>query len=480
MPPVSPQGSRGGLIAAVIVFTIGFVASTIFAIYYGVALSKEEDVNKAASDRSRIYYLESASPRIDALKLEARSNPNLREHTVLAASMQETEDLAEKMVGKDAATAGAPTDAITQATAAVQAASTKLNGMVLPDDLVGAISKLAEYAANQTDQVANLQKAQTAGAADAAQAIADAQTKVADAQKDVDAANQAKQQALDAVQKANTDYETKAAADNVGMDKERQQFNNALKKQEDTVAQKDQQIALLGTQVDRLSRKLAGTRVPVEDAIMRRSDGRILSVASDDVAYIDLGSGDHIVPGMTFEVYDKNYGVPKTSDGMSPEDMPVGLGSVEVESVDHASSQVRVTLEPNQHITEGDLIANLVYDRNVKYNFYVYGKFDLGQTGHATDQDRDKILALIAHWGGRLQKNINVDTDFVVMGAEPTVEDFTEDQLEDPFFVRKKNDEVADLTAYNDILTKARDLHIPVMNQNRFLYFVGYYNNALR
>jgi hypothetical protein len=203
-------------------------------------------------------------------------------------------------------------------------------------------------------------------------------------------------------------------------------------------------------------------------------------VASDDVAYINLGSGDHIVPGMTFEVYDKRDGVPRLGDGMSPEDMPVGLGSVEVESVDHASSQVRVTLEPNQHITEGDLIANLVYDRNVKYNFYVYGKFDLGQTRHPTDQDRDKILALIAHWGGRLQKTINVDTDFVVMGAEPTVEDFTQDQLEDPFFVRKKNDEEADLKAYNDILSKARDLHIPVMNQNRFLYFVGYYDNALR
>jgi hypothetical protein len=227
--------------------------------------------------------------------------------------------------------------------------------------------------------------------------------------------------------------------------------------------------------------KLDGIRVPVEDPIVRRSDGQILQVASDDIVYITLGMGDHIVPGMTFEVYDRDEGIPKLGDGMSSDNMPVGKGSIEVERVDAASSQCRVIkLQPNQTIQNGDLIANLVYNRNIKFNFYVYGKFDLGQTGHPSDSDRDKILSLIDRWGGKIVKKIDVDTDFVVMGAEPKVEDFTDDQLQDPFYVRRKNDEEADQKAYDDTLDKAREYHIPVMNQNRFLYFIGYYDTAQR
>ena len=37
---VSPQGSRAGLITAVVIFVILFVASTIFAIYYQVQWTK--------------------------------------------------------------------------------------------------------------------------------------------------------------------------------------------------------------------------------------------------------------------------------------------------------------------------------------------------------------------------------------------------------------------------------------------------------
>jgi hypothetical protein len=128
----------------------------------------------------------------------------------------------------------------------------------------------------------------------------------------------------------------------------------------------------------------------------------------------------------------------------------------------------------------GDVIANLVYDRNTKYNFYIYGKFDIGQTGRPNDSDRQKIEALVTRWGGKVQPEINVDTDFVVMGAEPKVEAFTTDDLQDPFKVKLQQNELADQKAYNGILDRANQLHIPIVNQNRFLYFVGYYDSAQR
>ena len=477
MPPVSPQGSRGGLIAAVVVFTIGFVLATILAIYYGVEVSKDEDTIKTTNDRMRSYVQDTSSPHFQHLMQEISTDANLREHTVIAAAMQESQDLSDAIVGKDATTAAQPTAAIDKGTAAVAAASQKLNGITLPPDLVGAIGALADYAAGQQQQAEDARKNQTAAAADAAQQIAHAEQLTQSSRQDIANANDQKQKALDELQEANTKYEQGLAENAQTIDKERQQFLQELKKYEDRENALNAKLTAMSSDLEQLD----GIRIPVEDPIVRRADGQILEVASDDIVYITLGMGDHIVPGMTFEVYDRDEGIPKLGDGMSSDDMPVGKGSIEVERVDRDSSQCRVIkLQPNEHIENGDLIANLVYDRNVKFNFFIYGKFDLANTGHPTDGDREKILALIDRWGGKIQNKIDVNTDFVVMGSEPVVEDFTEDQLQDPFYVRRKNDEEADQKAYDDTLDKAREYHIPLMNQNRFLYFIGYYDTAQR
>ena len=148
MPPVSPQGSRGGLITAVVVFTIGFVLATILAIYYGVEVSKDEDTIKTIGDRMKTYVQDTSSPHFKVLMTD-KDSPNLREHTVVAAAMKESQDLSDAIVGKDAASAAHPTAAIDKATAALAAASQKLNGIALPPDLVGAIGALTDYAASQ-------------------------------------------------------------------------------------------------------------------------------------------------------------------------------------------------------------------------------------------------------------------------------------------------------------------------------------------
>ena len=62
MPPISPQGSRGGLITAVVIFVIGFVTATIFAIFYGVQNNKNELLLKNAEDRSKNFIHDTTSP----------------------------------------------------------------------------------------------------------------------------------------------------------------------------------------------------------------------------------------------------------------------------------------------------------------------------------------------------------------------------------------------------------------------------------
>ena len=72
-------------------------------------------------------------------------------------------------------------------------------------------------------------------------------------------------------------------------------------------------------------------------------------------------------------------------------------------------------------IVQGDPILNLIYDRNVKFNFYVYGDFDISRTEHPTPAGADVIRRLIVQWGGHLDKTLNIETDFVVMGTPPEI-----------------------------------------------------------
>jgi len=478
MPPVGPQGSRGGLIAAVVIFTIGFVTATIFAIYFGVALSKEQDLRKTDLTRSHKIYLDATSPRIVALETEAASNPNLREKTAMAAAIEETQQLSEAIAGHDSSATTQPTASVERAHEALAQAAAK-TGITLPSDLAGAVEALGTYAAGQAQQADDLRKAQTEGAADAAKKIAETSEVAKNAQADLGKQNEAQKQAMDQAEKMHTEYNAKLAEYGTNFDKVQRQYNDTLKELEATVSDKDKRIDTLKKQYETLENKLAGRRLSVTEPIVRRSEGTITSVATEDVVYINLGAGEHVLPGMTFEVYNRHDGIPRLGDGMSSENMPVGQGSIEVESVGQYSSQCRVIkTELGRHINPGDLIANLVYDRNTRFNFVVYGKFDLGQTDQPKDADRAKIEALIVKWGGKLQPKINVDTDFVVMGAEPKVDSFTADDLQDPFNVSLKQKQEAELQAYTDVLNQAKEYHIPVMNQNRFLYFCGYYQSA--
>ena len=135
---------------------------------------------------------------------------------------------------------------------------------------------------------------------------------------------------------------------------------------------------------------------------------------------------------------------------------------------------------PGTQISEGDLVANLVYDPNVKYNFVVYGQFDLDRNNVATDQDAEVVKRLITQWGGNLMDKVNVDTDFVVPAKEPVLPVLTPEERQDPFEAQKLANAQAALEAYEAVRNTARDLHIPILNQNRFLYLIGYFDQARR
>jgi hypothetical protein len=477
MPAVGPQGSRGGLIAAVVVFTILFVTATIFAIYFGVDDSKKTDLLLTQADRTKLIYSaqDLNSPRYSELQKGPRTG------TILQASFQDSQGLAETIAGKNASFAKTPALASQQASDALKAAATELKTLnITPDmSLISVLNKLVAYTKDQQYQNTALRMAQSQAAGDAAQQIATAQTLAQKAEDDKDTAVKAMTDQLDKAQALANDYQVKVKNMSQEMDGERTAMNAQLQKAQTSVQEKDRELDQEKRLSNELVSKLAMKRVSPLDPLLRQTDGYITSVASDDVVYINLGMGDHIVPGMTFEVYSHRDGVPKQDDLMTDENMPEGLASIEVERIMSNATECRVIKTAiGQHIGVGDFIANLVYDRNTKYNLVVYGDFDLGQTGKPKAGDAQKIKALITEWGGTVQKNIDVDTDFVVMGAEPKVEQFTADDLNDPLNKQTQDEEKAAYDAYEAVLDQAVKLGIPVMNQNRFLYFCGYYDNA--
>ncbi|HEY1923505.1 MAG TPA: hypothetical protein VGG44_12205 [Tepidisphaeraceae bacterium] len=480
MPAVGPQGSRGGLITAVVVFTILFVTATIFAIYFGVDDNKRTELLTSQAKRTGDIYSGQDLISQQYNQLNKNRKPG---QTVLQAAFQNAQDLSELVNGKSAAGSTQATAAADAARKALSDASGRVKSLNLTTSmsLVEAINKLANFAAEQEYTATSLRTEQQRAAGDAAKQIALAQQLTQKAEDDVADANKVKQDALDRAQKAENDSVARITAMSQAMDGERQHQNTEMQKEQQLVEAKNRQLDQEKRLSTALGDKLAGRRISPIDPMLRQPDGMISSVASESVVYINLGSGDHLVPGMTFEVYPRREGIPKQDDLTSEENMPAGEASIEVERVFQSDSQCRVLkMEPGQHINEEDLIANLVYDRNTKYNFVIYGNFDLGQTGQAKASDRQKIAALVTEWGGHVQKGIDVDTDFVVMGKVPEVRQFTDDELQDPLNRRLLDDQKAEYQAYETELDKAKELHIPIMNQNRFLYFCGYYDNAQR
>ena len=89
-----------------------------------------------------------------------------------------------------------------------------------------------------------------------------------------------------------------------------------------------------------------------------KPDGRIVRVPDNNTVVIDLGVGDQLVQGMTFEVYDQQSGIPALGDGMREGDLPEGKASIEVIRMLPGYSECRVIRRlPGKGIMIGDLIV---------------------------------------------------------------------------------------------------------------------------
>jgi len=214
-----------------------------------------------------------------------------------------------------------------------------------------------------------------------------------------------------------------------------------------------------------------GKIMPGPDREVRayQPDGQIILIDDQSqVVHLNIGSDDHVYQGLTFGVYNRGELVPK--DGK-------GKAEIEVFDVAKTYSAARILNSAvRKPILQGDIVANLIWDKNKSNVFVVTGDFDLTNDGRIDPNGAAKIKTLIEKWGGKVVDAISINTDFLVLGQQPEVlERPTLEQTEvDPQAPARYEASLARLNRYNELRSQAQTLWIPVFTYERFLYFIGY------
>jgi len=478
MPPVSPQSSRAGLITALVVFVILFVTSAVLAIYNMAEAGKlQTEVARNKSENAQ-YVTDPAKTNEQVTAAVAAGRESGK--SAIEAVIDERDVAVKQILG----TNGNVKQATAQAQAALKSLRDRQKVVSVADGsgLAPTVAMLANTLAAQVQEKNNL-SAQLAAAQKSVDDTVAGQKGLNDAlTKQVEELRTKYTAAMTELQQYRTGVDTNVAGIETNAKGEIAKAQAAQAQLTQQVAQLQADLKKRTDEIGSLQRKLSLFRVNTKEPIVQVADGKINRLPGSGLAYIDIGAGDQVVVGMTFEVYDKYTGIPALGqDGLRESDMPVGKASIEVMRISAGSSECRIIRQtPGQQLVEGDFVANLVLDPKTKYNFVVYGNFDLDHNGIASPGDTEIVKQLVTRWGGKIQQTIDADTDFVVMGLEPKLPELNDEQKQDPVANQQLEQKTAELNAYQDLIQKANQFSIPVMNQNRFLYYIGYYSQSPR
>jgi hypothetical protein len=482
MPPIpQQQSSRTGLITALVVAIVFAVGFLIWAIMANADLNKTTGELTNARGKYNKVISDAQIASVADLQSQMSADPaSPRSGTLVDAAVEQRQALMNLLLGNKSATEKQANDAYAALLASFKDNAGLKNASIPPNaGALGVAKTLAEKAKSDADELAKAR-------AELDKANKGLQAAVASHAAEIAKRDQMVQEAQAAAQKATADATAAIAEKQKQVDDLSGQVVAANKALSDFQAQAQVSEQTLNRKLEgnqsmitKLNQLLGRFRPNGKDSIVRNVDARITQISSDNICYIDLGYGNHVSPGLTFEVYDRFEGIPKMSD--SDQELPKGKASIEIISVGQNSSQCRVIRSgTGQTLTQGDLCANIVYDRNVKHVFYVYGKFDMDNNGVATDAEAEVVKNLITRWGGKLTDKLGPEVDFVVMGKEPVVPVYGAEELQQPLNKAKYDEAKAALDAYDKTRNDAIGLSIPFMNQTRFLYYTGYFDASKR
>lgn len=154
-----------------------------------------------------------------------------------------------------------------------------------------------------------------------------------------------------------------------------------------------------------------------EMALARKPVGQVLrALPGDSLVHIDLGKEKNVTLGMTFTVYSADERVP--IDGR-------GKAAIEVVSLGQKTAECRVTAppSPDDPILEGDGVGNIILAREKgrKPRFCTVGAFDIDFDGNPDARGAPTVAALVTRWGGVVVDSVDANTDYLVIGTEPSM-----------------------------------------------------------
>jgi hypothetical protein len=205
-----------------------------------------------------------------------------------------------------------------------------------------------------------------------------------------------------------------------------------------------------------------------------RADGRVIRVNNTTgEVYINLTRKDRVLPGVPFTCFDPRTGITLNTDQAAQ-----GNGGIEVIAVGDDFSICRITRTSNNRaIQPGDLVYNTVFhnSRNRPQHFIVAGDFDLDGDGIRTAAEGERLIMLIRAWGAVVDDAISIHTDYLVLGQRPlgpSIQEPPPDNSPGSIIDQRTLEQ----KHYDELLEFARKYRIPVLNLNRGLMLIGYYD----
>jgi hypothetical protein len=193
----------------------------------------------------------------------------------------------------------------------------------------------------------------------------------------------------------------------------------------------------------------ARATVPTTEATgaVLHSDGVISGVGADGMLKINIGIGEHVTPGMTFEIYEERATLPSVAT--FGEHNSGSKGWIEVVSVANGSSTCRVVKHDGSAPPRaGDQVFNFIFARGRQNHFGVAGDFAMAK--------RETLTALIEKWNGVVDDAVGPRTDYLILGSVPG--------------------EDAARRSYETARSQAEQLKVPVVSEERFNLLIRYYD----
>ncbi len=251
------------------------------------------------------------------------------------------------------------------------------------------------------------------------------------------------------------------------MDDLRQSHSREIQGKTNEIREVKQRYSEVQKLYEELQAKLGELQIkPGENLTARREDGRVvMAIPGDKVVFIDLGKQQNLTAGLQFAVYPAS-GIPV--DGRAK-------ARIEVVVIHESTAQCRIlAVAPNEVVIDGDLIANPVYDPSKSLRFVVVGDFDLNGDGLPDPAGADQIKAIVTGWGGQVADSLSSQVDFVVAGHVPFVAASASSSSKSDRDVDERDRILRRrLDSYDQVISSARNLSIPILNQDVFLQFLG-------